>query len=346
MKGHLAWSNGDTTGYGLHADFLNGWDMDILSKALNDPGCVNLGYSIEIQKWPVLAPYFDPEAGEKCEPARGQLDEPYLQGDGKILPRLPGCNLLWGATGPKPPCNPPIAGLNVSAFMSTSDPLILPESERRNFTLSDDEGWRGIGCYMATASAKPLGSKGISYMDDKMTPERCQQACAKNGYTYSGLSVVGGFSCDCSNTFDQGSAPVYSGCDTACPVGNETCGGEFLLLTASAKLSCQCADIVHRAISPGPLLSSSAMGRARPQSVRPRLLRVAAGLAEQRPRQRFVLQLSIKFPHPRYVRAGLRSKECEVGSNSRHHMLLWKRFYARPRLLYTQRLLCSPLRRK
>lgn len=236
MKGHLAWSNGDTTGYGLHADFLNGWDMDIFAKALNDPGCVNLGYSIETQKCPVLAPYFDPEAGKKCEPARGQLDEPYLQGDGKIVPRLPGCNLLWGATGAKPTCNPAIAGLNVSAFLSTSDPLILPESERRNFTLSDDKGWRGIGCYTSTSTAKPLGSKGVSYMDDKMTPERYQQACTKNGYTYSGLSVVGGFSCGYSNTFDQGSAPVYSGCDTACQAGNRTCGGESLLYRASSNL--------------------------------------------------------------------------------------------------------------
>jgi hypothetical protein len=226
MKGHLAWANGDTTGFGLHADFLNGWDVDILSKALNDPGCVNLGYSIEIQKCPILAPYFNTGAAQSCKPSRGQLQEPYPQGDGNVVPKLPGCNPLWGASGPKPTCNPAVPGLDVSAFLSTADPFVVPASEMRNNSLSQDKGWRKVGCFTATSSAKPLGDGGISYMDSNMTPTRCQQACAKNGFTYSGLSVVGGFVCACSNTLDQNSAPVYSGCDTPCPTGSETCGGK------------------------------------------------------------------------------------------------------------------------
>ena len=28
-KGHLAWANGDTTGYGVHADFTNGYDFSL-----------------------------------------------------------------------------------------------------------------------------------------------------------------------------------------------------------------------------------------------------------------------------------------------------------------------------
>jgi hypothetical protein len=39
----------------LPGDTVNGWDMDILRKALNDPGCVTINKSIEIQKCPVLA---------------------------------------------------------------------------------------------------------------------------------------------------------------------------------------------------------------------------------------------------------------------------------------------------
>lgn len=53
VKGHLAWANGDTTGYGLHADFMMGWDREILTKALNAPGCVNTGGAITIQSCPV-----------------------------------------------------------------------------------------------------------------------------------------------------------------------------------------------------------------------------------------------------------------------------------------------------
>jgi hypothetical protein len=39
LQGKLAWANGDTTGYGVHADFTNGWDTQVLQKALNDPTC-------------------------------------------------------------------------------------------------------------------------------------------------------------------------------------------------------------------------------------------------------------------------------------------------------------------
>lgn len=34
-------SQGDPTGFGYHADFLNGWDVDLLEKAIRDPTCGN-----------------------------------------------------------------------------------------------------------------------------------------------------------------------------------------------------------------------------------------------------------------------------------------------------------------
>ncbi|KAJ9110132.1 hypothetical protein QFC19_001803 [Naganishia cerealis] len=221
LNGHLAWANGDTTGYGLHGDFIMGWDRDILTKALNDPGCVNLGYSITIQTCPTLAPYFNIDAGKNCKPARGQLTEPYAQGDGNIVPKLPGCNLLWGASGSKPTCNPPVAGLDVSAFKTTAGPDILPDSERYNATLPSAPGWNSIGCYNGALTG------GISYTDNSMTPERCQDSCKRNGYSYAGLSIVGSFTCTCTNTFDNTAGIQLSGCDTACPSGNKTCGGQY-----------------------------------------------------------------------------------------------------------------------
>jgi hypothetical protein len=228
MAGHLAWANGDATGFGLHGDFLNGWDLDILTKALNDPGCVNLGHSIEIQKCPTLAPYFDTAAAQACKPARGQLTEPYPQGDGNVVPRLPGCNLLWGATGPKPTCNPAVPGLDVSAFTSTDGPYILPASDRVNFTQDQSKGWHGVGCFQSTDAATPLGSVGITYYDSEMTPARCQSSCSRNGYTYAGLSMEGGYECTCSNSLNNQSAIAYSNCSAACPgASNATCGGEY-----------------------------------------------------------------------------------------------------------------------
>ncbi|KAK3348466.1 hypothetical protein B0H65DRAFT_176612 [Neurospora tetraspora] len=37
----FVFSNGDKTGYGYHADFFNGWDVDLLQKAIRDPSCGN-----------------------------------------------------------------------------------------------------------------------------------------------------------------------------------------------------------------------------------------------------------------------------------------------------------------
>lgn len=33
LNGHLAWANGDTTSYGIHGDFVNGWDLDVVPAA-------------------------------------------------------------------------------------------------------------------------------------------------------------------------------------------------------------------------------------------------------------------------------------------------------------------------
>lgn len=227
MTGHLAWANGDTTSYGLHADFLNGWDVDILGKALEDPGCVNLGHSIEIQKCPTLAPYFDMAAGQACKPSRGQLTEPFPQGDGNVVPKLPGCNLLWGTTGPKPTCNPSPAALGISAFKSTDGPYTVPVSQQSNSTLLLDQskGWHSVACF-DTANSKPLGNYTLSYYDPNMTPTRCQSSCARNGYSFAGLEILGGFNCICSNTFNNQSAIAYSNCSTPCPSSTATCGGE------------------------------------------------------------------------------------------------------------------------
>lgn len=42
LRGNLRWANGDTTGYGIHGDFVNGWDIGVLNATINDKDC---GYS-------------------------------------------------------------------------------------------------------------------------------------------------------------------------------------------------------------------------------------------------------------------------------------------------------------
>lgn len=45
QDGQFVWSNGDPTGYGYHADFMNGWDSNVLRSAVND--CTNLSGRVE-----------------------------------------------------------------------------------------------------------------------------------------------------------------------------------------------------------------------------------------------------------------------------------------------------------
>lgn len=44
-SGSFVWSNGDPTGYGYHADFINGWNSDTLRSAVND--CTNPSGRVE-----------------------------------------------------------------------------------------------------------------------------------------------------------------------------------------------------------------------------------------------------------------------------------------------------------
>ncbi|KAF1848139.1 WSC domain-containing protein [Cucurbitaria berberidis CBS 394.84] len=44
-SGQFVWSNGDPTGYGYHADFINGWNIDTLQAAVND--CTSLSGLVE-----------------------------------------------------------------------------------------------------------------------------------------------------------------------------------------------------------------------------------------------------------------------------------------------------------
>lgn len=39
LAGNLVWANGDSTGFGIHGDFVDGWNTALLSQALVSKGC-------------------------------------------------------------------------------------------------------------------------------------------------------------------------------------------------------------------------------------------------------------------------------------------------------------------
>ncbi|KAK9898580.1 hypothetical protein P389DRAFT_35665 [Cystobasidium minutum MCA 4210] len=105
-------ANGDTTGYGLHGDMVNGWERGVLEGILkNCPvGTINVTEPVE-QGCPFLEPYMDYEHWGGCRteneiPAGPDEEVGWYNGTARPIDDLPGCNPPW-ASGPKPTCAPP-----------------------------------------------------------------------------------------------------------------------------------------------------------------------------------------------------------------------------------------------
>jgi hypothetical protein len=115
----LIFANGDTTGYGNHADFFNGWDIPTLQAGINE---VFMKGST-----PSQSRYIDASSGDikafklptssllgqvilaqscrfpKANVVAPGLANPFDTKRPQILKTLPGCNKPW-SSGPKPAC--------------------------------------------------------------------------------------------------------------------------------------------------------------------------------------------------------------------------------------------------
>ncbi|KFY57996.1 hypothetical protein V496_06292 [Pseudogymnoascus sp. VKM F-4515 (FW-2607)] len=85
-KHPFVFSNGDETGYGYHGDFVNGWDVPTLQRAVTE--CTNLSGVVE--DCPVFD-FFEDEKVDTCK-IQSTIDEK-IQG---TLAALPGCNTPSG----------------------------------------------------------------------------------------------------------------------------------------------------------------------------------------------------------------------------------------------------------
>lgn len=209
---------GDPTGYGLHGDFLNGWDVDVLQNATDN--CNDASGVMELCD---VFDFFTTEESESCIIAP-QVNE---QVSG-TLDALPGCNpVTWGPEeAPSSYANCPVTSISAAAVYYT------------NVT-----GWDYLGCGF-DSSTTGRTFNGSSFSSSSMTVESCLSFCKGKGYHYAGLEYED--ECYCGNSLPADQAPVpgiLGNCIMPC-AGNssEYCGG-------SARLSMYHTDTVATVVS-------------------------------------------------------------------------------------------------
>jgi hypothetical protein len=171
--GYFVFGNGDTTGYGFHGDFINGWDMDIQRAAIAQCATTASG---AISDCPPLYASDDPYFNINC-PEQPPIFNETVHG---LLKALPGCNPPTGGAVAAPqnicPVQPAINYINNNYNYTRVIPypgLLIGN-------------WSYVGCSFDMASTRALG--GPSYASTSgMTIETCTAYCQSQNYLYAGL---------------------------------------------------------------------------------------------------------------------------------------------------------------
>ncbi|KAH7092289.1 hypothetical protein FB567DRAFT_614146 [Paraphoma chrysanthemicola] len=197
----FVFANGDATGYGLHGDFLNGWDVDVLQNAIDT--CNDASGSVD--KCAAVTQY----SVQECQQC--QIPTTVKEPTGGSLTQLPGCNPITHGPDPAVPgtCN------DTTGF----------GAGETNFIDLTHKGWAYAGC--GTDNISDRAFRGSSQGSDNMTVPTCIDFCSDSGYTYAGLEY--GRECWCANQLDSRYAPkdgIMGSCNYAC-AGDEkqVCGG-------------------------------------------------------------------------------------------------------------------------
>ncbi|ETN40440.1 uncharacterized protein HMPREF1541_04717 [Cyphellophora europaea CBS 101466] len=202
-KQPFVWAMGDPTGYGGHGDFLMGWEVDHLQRAVDT--CTNLSGRVEDCPEFKLIP--DSQAQGCTVPS--VVDEPVT---GK-LSKLPGCQTV--NAGPAQAAVQSNCGATSSLSQSTS----------LGFTDLTSQGWAYTGCGTDNYYKRIL--TGASTSQASMTNDQCVKFCDGKGFSVAGTEYSK--ECYCGNSIPDVGAPipgVPGNCRMPC-AGDATqmCGG-------------------------------------------------------------------------------------------------------------------------
>ncbi|BFZ58725.1 hypothetical protein PYCC9005_005790 [Savitreella phatthalungensis] len=235
-QGNFVLANGDPTGYSSHGDFFNGWDHDVLQKAV-DTCLADSGVFTDCPVFNVI-----PSATAAQCSKTPTITEPTFG----TLTALPGGNpIQWGpadaslvAYSADLPTN---ARYAISARANAADPRVA--SQFPSPISLTPKGCYADG-YPLSRSMAGLGIYGV-YTSTAMTALLCSQYCLGQGFAYSGTEYSS--QCFCSNSMPNtqldaskcnmacgGDASSYCGGDNALSVVYNSAGAKFLTGTSTS----------------------------------------------------------------------------------------------------------------
>jgi len=133
-------SCGDATGYGLHGDFLNGWDTNIMQAALEDVSCLanNTNEGNDPAACKPFTPYVKTSNPDQSCALANPINNFEDLGFFHTLQHLPGCNSVTGA-GPSPPfCGDAFYFQNPKYFSPVLRVLLRAKSNGLYVTATDN----------------------------------------------------------------------------------------------------------------------------------------------------------------------------------------------------------------
>lgn len=204
--GKFVFANGDTTGYGFHGDFMNGWDTKVLTQAIKQ--CINNDQiGGQTSQCPPLAASLSPYSSNNC-PEKPPIVNENVRG---LLPKLPGCNPV--TSGPEKA---------TQQICSMQPPVndITPDSPRWDPAVGEKLGtWAYVGC---AAEVKSRTLSKYSIANDNMTIDTCLKTCKAQGFPLAGLE--NGRECWCSDELAAGAS--YMKAATCASTPKMVCKGD------------------------------------------------------------------------------------------------------------------------
>ncbi|MCJ1341011.1 hypothetical protein MMC09_006307 [Bachmanniomyces sp. S44760] len=128
----FVWSMGDTTGYGLHGDFINGWQGDLLQNAMDTCNSNDTGIADNPPACPVLA-------GVNANADTCHIAPTLNEQTVGLLEKLPGCNTIDGEAAPANcPATPALPAAAVAPASSASGDKAISGSSSSAVGVADD----------------------------------------------------------------------------------------------------------------------------------------------------------------------------------------------------------------